>query len=285
MPFTNPFARAPDISGDRSFLPDDYLQRRAERRTNTIALTLFSIVSAVVVGAFLVTNRQWHDVKRYQEAINVRYAQAAKDIEQLKALEEQKKALLQKAELTTALIERVPKSILLAEITNRMPLDVTLLELELKSTRINEAPKAEDPPAKGAKTDKKKSKNPAKASRTAKGEQQDAKAVITAPKFKSKLAITGVTGSHNSVAKYVAALQECALITAVELKFSEKAVIEEREMNRFRIEAELKPDADSRRIDPLATPRISTDPFGADRAPGAIHTPAADTAAAEGSEP
>lgn len=264
----------------RSFLPEDYLQRRAERRTNAVALSLFSVVTVVVVGAFLVTNRQWHDVKRYQEAINVRYAQAAKDIEQLKTLEEQKRALLQKAELTTALIERVPKTVLLAELTNRMPLDVTLLELELKSTRVTEALPAE------AKPDKKgKKASPGKAARTAKGDDQEVKAVVSAPRFKSKLAITGVTGSHNSVAEYVTALQGCGLITAVELKFSEKAVIEDQEMNRFRIEADLKPEADSRRIQPLATPRLQNDPFNMGLKPPSPDPTASAPSGAEGSEP
>lgn len=257
MALPNFFTHNTPATEGRSFLPEDYLQRRADRRTNTIALALFSIVTIVVVGAFLVTNRQWHDVKRYQEAINVRYAQAAKDIEQLKTLEEQKKSLLQKAELTTALIERVPKTVLLAELTNRMPNDVTLLELELKSTRVNEAPKTDEK----ADAKNKKAAKPGKAARTAKGDDQEVKAVPTAPRFKSKLAITGVTATHNSVAEYVAALQGCGLITGVELKFSEKAVIEDQEMNRFRIEADLKPDADTRRIEPLASPRISDDAF------------------------
>lgn len=284
MQLHNIFAQQTSGGSGRSFLPEDYLRRRGERRTNLIALTLFSVVTVVVVGAFLVTNRQWHDVKRYQEAINVRYAQAAKDIEQLKALEEQKSALLQKAELTTALIERVPKSVLLAELTNRMPLDVTLLELELKSTRINDGPKVDPKEA------NKKGKQGAKsgtAARTAKGENEEVKAVVTAPRFKSNLSITGVTGTHNSVARYVAALQGCGLITAVELKFSEKAIIEEQEMNRFRIEAELKPESDTRRIEPLATPRIDHDPFGLKPRPAAPDTTASapSEGGPEGSEP
>jgi Tfp pilus assembly protein PilN len=265
--------RSPEATRDRSFLPEDYLQRRAERRTNTIALVLFCVATAGVVGAFLVTNRQWHDVKRYQEAINVRYAQAAKDIEQLKALEAQKAALLQKAELTTALIERVPKTILLAELTNRMPLDVTLLELEVKSTRV-----VDKPAEPSAKHKKPKKGEAGKAARTAPGESEEVKAVVAAPRFKTKLAIVGVTATHNSVADYVASLQQCRLITAVELKFSEKTTIEEQEVNRFRIEAEIRPDADSRRIEPLASPRRAGDPFGM---PGA----SAAAAGREGGEP
>ncbi|MBL8747179.1 MAG: PilN domain-containing protein [Phycisphaerae bacterium] len=280
MQLPNFLSQQSSSGGGRSFLPEDYLRRRAERRTNVVALSLFSVVTVMVVGAFLVTNRQWHDVKRYQEAINVRYAQAAKDIEQLKVLEEQKRALLQKAELTTALIERVPKTVLLAELTNRMPTDVTLLELELKSTRIKDAPKVEV-----KKEVKGKKPTPGKAARTAKGDDQEVKAVVTPPRFISKLAITGVTGSHNSVAEYVTALQACALITSVELKFSEKAVIEEQEMNRFRIEAELKPEADTRRMQPLAMPRNQGDAFNMKSKSTTPDPTVSAPVGAEGSEP
>ncbi|MDX2115423.1 MAG: PilN domain-containing protein [Planctomycetota bacterium] len=246
---------------DRSFLPEDYLERRADRRTNLLALTLFCVVSAGVVGAFLVTNRQWRDVKRYQEAINVRYAQAAKDIEQLKQLEKQKEELLQKAELTTALIERVPRTILLADLVNRMPLDVTLLELELKSTKVVETPPAPDPRA--AKKDEKKGK----ASRAAPAEKQAADAPVAPPRYQTKVVMVGVTRTHNSVARYVASLQQSGLLAGVELKFSEKTIIEENEMNRFRIEAEIRPDTDARRVEPARAARIALDAFGSQAHP------------------
>jgi Tfp pilus assembly protein PilN len=281
MGFSLPgFGRRSTSTSDRSFLPEEYLQRRAERRTNALALALFSVVTVGVIGAFLVTSQQWRDVKRYQEAINVRYAQAAKDIEQLKTLEGQKSSLLQKAELTTALIDRVPKSILLAELTNRMPLDVTLLELEVKSTRLNDQSNEVVDPKK-AKNDK-----AGKAARTAKGDAKEVKAVVAPPRFKTKLAITGVTVTHNSVADFVAALQQCALITGVELKFSEKTIIENQDMNRFRIEADIKPDVDTRSVEPLAAPRIDTEPFNFGSAPVLPGVQPKSTAGAgEGSEP
>ena len=44
---------------NQTFLPEDYLAQKAERRTNLICLALFAVVMMAVVGAFLVTNRQW----------------------------------------------------------------------------------------------------------------------------------------------------------------------------------------------------------------------------------
>ena len=40
-----------------SFLPDDYLERKARRRTNAICAVLFCVVISAIGGAFTVTER------------------------------------------------------------------------------------------------------------------------------------------------------------------------------------------------------------------------------------
>jgi len=246
-------------ASDSSFLPEDYLAQKAERRTNLIAIILFSVVITGIVGAFLVTHRRWKDVRHYQEAINVRYSQAAKDIEQLKELEKQKTELLQKAELTTALIEKVPRSILLAELINRMPEQVTLLELELLSKR---SVKPLSAAARKAAESKKDSSSGSIASRSSKSTkaatEKDAAEVPVAPTFETGIAMVGVAPNHSIVAQYVAQLQSCELLTGVELKFSDKTIIKEREMYKFRIETRIRPDADARNIEPQRNPRLNT---------------------------
>ena len=243
---------------DSTFLPEDYVERKAERRTNLISVTLFVIVTMGVIAAFFVTNRQWNDVKHYQQAINVRYTQAAKDIEQLKVLEEQKQDLLEKAELTTALIEKVPRSILFSEMINRMPKNrIVLLEFELNSKRLDK-PVVVRPikRTKKAAASGSGSKSKSLADKAVK-EAQDAEPTVKAPRFEIELAIVGVAPRHRDIAHYVAALQQCELIESVELKYSEATTIKEREMNKFRIEAKLRSDADARRINPLESPRLN----------------------------
>ena len=60
-----------------SFLPEDYLDQKAERRTNLISLSLFGIVMVSVFAAFLVTNRQWSQVKNDRALINAQYEDVA----------------------------------------------------------------------------------------------------------------------------------------------------------------------------------------------------------------
>ena len=270
------------MSADRSFLPEDYLSKRAEKRTNLIALTLFVMVMIGVTGAFLVTNRQWNDVRQYQSAINVQYSQAAQEIEQLKQLEAQKAELLGKAELTTALIERVPRSILLAEVINRMPEDMTLLEVELKSKRVAAAPAALSRPSAGSTT------TLSRTSPTASTPQ--ASPAVTAPEFQTRVTLVGVTVNHNNVARFGASLQGFELLTGVELKFSEVTKIKDREMNRFRFEANIRRGADARSLEHLDTPptlrsvdALSENPSAAP-APAINLTPTADASEAPGQE-
>ncbi len=116
-----------------SFLPEDYLDQKADRRTNVVSLTLFGIVMVAVFAAFLFTNQQWTQVKAAQASINSQYQDAAAQIERLNELERQKNQMLNKAELAAALVERVPRSILLAELINRMPPRLGLLKFDLRS--------------------------------------------------------------------------------------------------------------------------------------------------------
>lgn len=269
---------AHDTRGPKTFLPEDFIERRAERRTTIISAFLFAVVTVGVVGAFFITHRQWNDVSRYQQAINVRYAQAAKDIEQLKVLEAQKQELLDKAELTTVLIEKAPRSILLAELINRMPSDLTMLELQIKSTRLDglKAKKSSRGTAKppgGKKESGDKGKGSSLSSKKERKSKDAAppeeKPEIAAPKLQSQIILIGVAPSHSSVAKYVSGLQACALLHKVELRFSEETIIRDTAMNKFRIEAQLREDADARRLEPAQNPRLNAPLAGPGEAPAA----------------
>ncbi len=239
--------------GDGSFLPEDYLAKKAHSRTNTIALTLFSVATVGVIGAFFVTHRQWNDVRTYQEAINVRYSQAAKDIEQLKQLEAQKTQLLAKAELTTSLIERVPRSILLAELVNRMPEEMTLLELDLEAKRVKVQKK---PPAAASSTG-----SSTLASRVSAQAANGASAVpqYDAPRFDTTVTLIGVAPTHSLVAAYASNLQSCTLLSNVELRFSDKTKIKDQNMYKFRLDCTLDPVADARELNPEDNPTLAVD--------------------------
>jgi Tfp pilus assembly protein PilN len=232
---------------ENSFLPEDYVEQRAERRTNVISLSLFAVVMFAVFAAFLVTNRQWNTVKAQQRAINIEYTNAANDIEQLEILQEQQETMMHKAELTAALIERVPRSVLLAELINRMPDNVSMLEFTLSQ----EQPRRRRAPAQ-AQTKNLKGE---KGRRATQAEAQEEEEVIEVPRFETELQLVGVAPTDVEVSDYIAGLNACDLLMNVTLKYSENSMVEDRMVREFRIHMKLDPQADARKIEPLLAQR------------------------------
>jgi hypothetical protein len=215
-----------------------------------------------VVGAFFVTNRQKTSVMRRQEEISRAYAIENAKIEDLKKLEAQKKEMIEKAEITTALIEKAPRSILLAEIINRMPRELTLTELNLRSKRLD---------AKPSKIDKNAiSKAAAPKPRTLAGAAKDQKTVAKAeppapakpmpPRYDFRVEMLGLAATDQEIADYHTALRQCPLLENVELLFSGDVKIDDFQMRKFRIEANIRNSVDARNIEPLQVPRLPPRP-------------------------
>jgi|GEM_PF-230932 len=247
----NPFRREADDA--RSFLPEDYVQSKGETRTNLIALGLFAMVMFGVVSAFIVTSRQWETVRTEKTLIEAQYDEARIRIEQLQALESQRQDMTGKAELTTALIERVPRSVLLAELVTRLPSGASINEFEMSSKRVNQAPPT---PAPGA--------APAIRSLSGNNSGQDAAPArprVLPPRFEYTLSIRGVAETNNQIADYLRSLQQCALLEQVELEFIRNTIVENVPMRSFRIMARLRDNADARSlgVEPGAAPATELD--------------------------
>jgi len=233
-----------------SFLPEDYLALKAERRTNLISLTLFGVVMTAVVGAFFVTNKQARALKQLQENVNAQCLDAGTQIEELKQLQEQEKEMIDRAELASALVERVPRSILLAELINRMPERLSLLEFDMKSEKVKPPAPAPEKDAKGrmvTQADKGKGKDKDSEKKPDK---------IEPPRYKVNIAMTGVAPTDLEVSKYMSELNAYSLLRDVTLVYSEQKELDGRTMRQFKINLSLDTSADVRRINPLSVPRV-----------------------------
>ena len=83
-----------------SFLPEDYLEKKLQRRTNFICFGLFCIVITAVVAAYVVTDKQRADVQADLERVNTEFADAAKRLDQLDQLQQRKARMIRKAKVT-----------------------------------------------------------------------------------------------------------------------------------------------------------------------------------------
>ena len=238
------------MNKNASFLPDDYLDQKAERRTNLISLVLFGIVMAGVFLAFLFTNQKHAMVKRDQSVINANYRSAAVQIRELVELEEQKDQMLQKAELAAALVERVPRSVLLAEIINRMPERLSLLEFTLKSERIK-------PPRPKVSDRERLKPTRAKTRKNAATENEGKR--IRPPRYTVTITLVGIAPSGQEVSGFLAELNDYELLRSVMLDYTEEKAVEGEVMQQFQISMKLDPAADVRSVDPLLVPRRDGD--------------------------
>ncbi len=285
----NPFKKASAAEGPKqaagSFLPTDYIENRRTSRISFIGAGLLIVVMAGVVGAFLVTTRHRSVIREQQVQINTEYTAEAKKIEQLKKLEVQRREMMEKAEVTAALLEKVPRSMLMAELVTRMPKDVTLLDLELKGKRIETAKPAPTGKAQLGKAGAKPTGQVKSLSTVVKG--GDAAAApeerhVTPPKFEFTLTLTGVASVNNDIAEYLGQLQGCPLLGSVELQYIQQTVIDDLNMRRFQIVAQIKQNADAHDLvslkpvpkpepeqEPVAEPKPATADAEAAPAPAA----------------
>ena len=236
-----------------SFLPEDYIEERAERRTNLISLILFGVVMIAVFAAFLVTNRQWTQVRASQEAINSQYQLAASQIDDLTQLEQQKEQMLNKAELAAALVERVPRSILLAELINRMPPRLSLLEFDLKSEKVRPIRPLPNSRGRGRGTSPKRAQTRQQAS----SEPEK----IEIPRRIVTVSLIGVAPTDLEVSRFMAALTSYSLLQEVTLDYSRERDVDNRTMRQFGIRMKLNSNADVRRIDRSIDPEKMRDPM------------------------
>lgn len=236
-----------------SFIPAEYIQERVELRANATNMLLFVVVMACVAGAFLVTHRQWNAVKEEQKIINALYQAETEKIEQLKVLEVHRAEMIDKAEMTALLLEKVPRSVLMAEMINRLPDKVTLSELQIKSRRIVEAlPK----PKPGQTTQNLTSAKSGAAGLAADDKTKAVAApVVRPPRMEYTLLVTGFAAGDVDVADFQKSLKDSPVLDRVDLVSSLQVKMDELQIRKFRIDAVLKPNADVRTFAPLALKR------------------------------
>jgi Tfp pilus assembly protein PilN len=114
-----------------NFVPDDYIENKESCRTNLLYSVLFLIVMSALAAVFFVTKARNERLIAQEEAIDKQLSAKSQTLEKVKKLEEQSDKLLNKALTVSGLIEPVPRSVLLAMLTNKLPNGVSLLQISL----------------------------------------------------------------------------------------------------------------------------------------------------------
>jgi len=214
-----------------SFLPDDYLDLKAQRRTNAVCASLFACVALAVGAAFFLTERM---VKRtesdYAEVLRT-YAEAAQPIQQFRTMQDQQKRMELQAALSASLLEKVPRSYLLAEITNALPGNVSLWEFSKLRNQVA-APQQ-------FKTIYEQKKAEIDAARSAADKASQPRV------YDVSMKLTGVADNDQQVAAFINALTRSPLLQDVNLVVSDEfqPTPTDGKLRKFQIEMTLNPDA------------------------------------------
>ena len=217
-----------------SFLPDDYLDRKQRRRTNAICAVLFCIVISSIAGAFTVTERSMREIEKQASDVDVQYTSAAKRIDQYQQMEEKQRTMQHQAELTASLLEKVPRTRILAKITNGIPQGVSLLDFALNST-LSTAPQTAPKTAFDAR----------KAEIDASRGVVNAMASQQARIYDVTMRLTGVAPNDGQVSKFITKLNTTPLFKDVNLVFTDEFVAGDKEakLRKFAIEMSINPNA------------------------------------------
>lgn len=213
---------------NNSFLPEDYLDRKVARRTNLICITLFLVMLAAIGGAFYVQGRQDSTTRGELTRVNQQFGDRAQQLRTIEQLQDQQSQMVEKAKVVRELVERVPRSIILAEMTNSMPTTLSLLEFQLESKLAQTAPR----PRTALERDRQQ--------RSTREKEKEEKVQIIPRQV--LIEIEGVAPNDTDVSVFMENLTRHPLFEDVGLEYTESFEIEKNPMRKFRVTMMLNPD-------------------------------------------
>ncbi len=217
-----------------NFVPDDYVQKKESMRANTFYLVLFLVAMTALAGTFGVIKIRQKATLNEQIAVSKRMDEAKKSIAQLEELQNKKKLMMKNVLLTAQLVEPVPRSIILAALTNNLPAGASLKVVEM----AQRLPAAQAPA-------------PAASTAAAQGSKYDSakkKAAANDPKespeklLETQIILEGIAPSDIEVAQYIERLTNSILFDKVALVQSKESTIDKDVLREFKLTAMIKND-------------------------------------------
>ena len=209
-----------------NFVPDDYVQRRRASRSNVLYLMLLLAMLGAIGITFGFIKMRQRAVQTELAQLNSRMAEAQQQIAQLEELKTKSQTMMKTMVMTAELLEAVPRSIILASLTNNLPSGVSLLDfgLEEKETQIY--------------------KSAAKNTTSSRYSKANATAAASEPQktVSTNLQIKGIAPSDIQVAGFISRLNDAILFDDVSLVESKEIEIEKIKYRQFQLKAVIRPD-------------------------------------------
>ena len=206
---------------DHSFLPDDYVVRRARARANRLCGSLLLVTILSVAGAFTYAQNTLKSLKEQHTAINDQYRQEAERLKRLDTLQKQQAELARRAKLAEALIEKVPRTEVLDSMKSNLPAGMSLVEVVINS-RVKAIAKTPEQIL---------------AEKQNRGKKTPAAIAEVKPKlYDVTLKIVGMAYTDMQVADYINSLSSSPYFDDVNLLVSRQILYQEQPVRRFEVE-------------------------------------------------
>jgi len=206
------------------FVPDDYVQQRESGRANFMYLVLFAALMGAIGATFSIIKIRQKLVSNELAVVNEQMLAAREQIIQLEEFKAKSKAIMKTAVMTAELLEPVPRSIIIACLTNNLPSGVSLLEFKLEQKKVRQTP----------------AKRPASSQyKVAAG--SSAKPAVEKPvQPETLITISGIAPSNIEVAGYISKLSGSVLMANVALVEAKEHTAEEGKFQEFKLQMTLK---------------------------------------------
>jgi Tfp pilus assembly protein PilN len=211
-----------------NFVPDDYIQSNESRRANMICLVLFSVVMAALGVTFVTIQIRQRACNAEDALVSAKTARMQESIKQFEQLQEKRKEMMRTALTTAELLEGVPRSVVLASLTNSLPPGVSLVKLELVQKEVSKQAGPRRPPV-----------NKYQAAQAQPVSQSDFRP-SPEKQMEMFMDIEGVAPSDIQVAAYIERLGNSALLDDVALVESKEITVGETAFRDFKLKAMLR---------------------------------------------
>ncbi len=221
-----------------NFVPDDYVQCNESRRTNLVYLVLLAVVMTALGGSFVAIKIRQRACSTNEKLVNARMAEVREVIEQFEQLQAKRTEMMKTALTTAELLEPVPRSVLLASLTNNLPPGVSLLKLELVQKQSRQKGKivtTSKYQAAQARKNTSQTQASTQGSRTPQSENPE-------KLLETHISIGGTAPSDLQVAAYIERLSDSTLLDNVALVESRECKVEDNTFRQFKLTAMLRRD-------------------------------------------
>jgi Tfp pilus assembly protein PilN len=174
-----------------------------------------------VGGTFLTIKMRQRSLNAKTSVVNIRMQQAQESLKKLEEVQAKRKIFVKAALATSELIEPVPRSVILAVLTNELPGGTSLLSISMEQKA-----KRRPVPTQASKDKYQASKGSSRA----------------VSLIETNLKIEGIAPSDIEVANYISRLNNSIIFNEVELVLSKEHKVDDTTFREFKLRMKLKED-------------------------------------------